>query len=241
MLPLLFLRHFYADQLNKGQKKKEKTWETRKNTLRAVKSVWGNKQTWQWRETPHSRRRMKNQEDAANSCQRCTEFSFPLAQKKPIHCISSVQRRGTDGCCDQKGQTQLSLLRLRKSHKATERNSSLSLTATWGRWYVWIETQLNECEEQYGSPLLFRCDSWPVGLFSPRTAVKQSGNGLRNLLKREWRAGEWAGCGGCGRVCVCSMIKGFFMQLWAVNKVWAQPCEGGVVSPWYSAALCADM
>lgn len=122
MLPSLFLRHLYEDQLNKSQKKKKDLGDGKKHAARCEVCVGERKQTWQWRETPHGRRGTKNEEDEANSCQRCTEFSFPFAQKNTVHCISSVQRCGTDCCCDQKGQTQLSLLRLQKSHKPQKEN-----------------------------------------------------------------------------------------------------------------------
>lgn len=52
-------------------------------------------------------------EEHTNGCQGCTEFSFTLP--KTIYCISSVQQCGRDCCCDQKSQTQLSLLRAKKA------------------------------------------------------------------------------------------------------------------------------
>lgn len=80
---LSFLTSFLEDQLNKGQKKERHLGDENKHAARCEVFVGERKQTWQWRETPHSRRGTKNGENAANRCQRCTGFSFPFAPQKP--------------------------------------------------------------------------------------------------------------------------------------------------------------
>lgn len=91
--------------------------------LHAVKSVWGNENRRDSEGKHHTaageRRTKRTKLIAAKDVQSSVS---PSPKKKNIHCISSVQRCGTDCCCDQTGQTQLSLLRVQKSHKPQKEN-----------------------------------------------------------------------------------------------------------------------